>query len=96
MKSKKKVGLKYCGGCNPSYERVEIVQRAQSQLKDRLLFLRHDEPDIEVVVLINGCCRTCASQDMNPTGIPHFSVRGENDFKNLMDWLTSLNEKRDC
>lgn len=91
----KKVGLKYCGGCNPSYERVEIVQRAQSQLKDRFLFLRHDEPDIEVLVLMNGCRRTCASQDMNPTGIPHFSVTGENDFENLMDWVTSLNEKGD-
>jgi len=92
---KKKVGVKYCGGCNPAYERVEMIQRAQTQLKDQLLFLRHDEPDIEVMVLISGCQRACASKYLNPTKIPHCSVTKENDFKNLIDWLASLNEKGD-
>jgi hypothetical protein len=88
MEIKKKIGIKYCGGCNPAYERVEMIQRVQSQLKDRFLFLRHDEPDIEVMVLISGCHRACASKYLNPTKIPHCSVTGENDFEKLIDWLT--------
>jgi hypothetical protein len=88
MEIKKKVGIKYCGECNPAYERVEMIQRVQSQLKDRFLFLRHDEPDIEVMVLISGCHRACASKYLNPTKIPHCSVTGENDFEKLIDWLT--------
>jgi len=88
LKTKKKIGIKYCGGCNPGYERVEMIERVQSQLKDQFLFLRHDEPDIKVMVLMSGCHRACASRDVNPTRIPHCSVTGENDFENLMDWLT--------
>jgi hypothetical protein len=65
-----------------------MIQRVQSQLKDRFLFLRHDEPDIEVMVLISGCHRACASKYLNPTKIPHCSVTGENDFEKLIDWLT--------
>ena len=94
LKSKKKVGLKYCGGCNPSYERMEIVQRAQSQLNDRFLFLPYDRPDIDVMILLSGCQRTCAAQDLNRT-IPHYSVAGENEFEALMGWLKSLTAKGD-
>lgn len=95
MATKKRIAVKYCGGCNPSYERVEMIQRVQSQLRDRFLFLPHDESDIELMVLVNGCHRACANQEVNPTGILHYSVTGENDFENLMDWLTSLDQKGD-
>jgi hypothetical protein len=91
----KKIGVKYCGGCNPAYERVEMVQRVQSQLKDQFFFLRHDEPGIVAMVLLSGCHRACASQDLHPTEISFYSVTGENDFKNLIDNLTSLHEKGD-
>jgi hypothetical protein len=91
----KKVGVKYCGGCNPSYERVKMIYQVQSQLKNQFLFLRHDEPGIEAMIFVSGCPRACACRDMNPKGIPHCSVTGENDFENLMNWLASLNEKGD-
>ena len=90
----KKVGLKYCGGCNPSYERVEVVQCIQSQLKDRFLFLRHDEPDIEVLLLLSGCHRACAAQDLN-RAVPHYSLTGENNVEALLGWLKSLAVKGD-
>lgn len=92
---KKKIGIKYCGGCNPSYERVEIVRLAQSELKDRFLWLRHDQPGIEFMVLLSGCARACATQDPHPTEIPRYSVTGEDDFENLIDCLSSLHEKGD-
>jgi len=94
LKSKKKVGLKYCGGCNPSYERVEMFQRIQSQFKGQLLFLRHDEPHIDVMVFLSGCHRACAAQDLNRP-IPHYSVTGENNVEALLDWLKSLTVKGD-
>ncbi|MBS3907883.1 MAG: hypothetical protein KGZ49_12695 [Syntrophaceae bacterium] len=91
---KKRIGIKYCGGCNPSYERVEIVRRVQSQLNDRFFFLSYDRPDIDVMILLSGCQRTCAAQDLNRT-ISHYSVAGENEFEALMGWLKSLTAKRD-
>lgn len=85
----KKIGIKYCGGCNPTYERVEIVQRAQSQFNHQFVFVHHDQQDIDGMILMSGCPRACSAQDLGRT-INHFSVTGENDFESLMDWLKLL------
>ncbi len=93
MESRKKIGIKYCGGCNPTYERIEMVERVQSRLEGRFLFLRHDQQELDGLILINGCPRSCASQDLNHIEAPHLSVAGESDFKSLIDWLEGLYEK---
>ena len=90
---KKKIGIKYCGGCNPGYERVEMVQRVQSQFRNRFHFLRSDEPDVDMLILVNGCFRTCATRDLNSVKIPHRSITGENDFEDLMGWLSVLDDR---
>jgi hypothetical protein len=95
LKTKKKVGIKYCGGCNPAYERVEMIHRVQFRINDRFLFLHHEEPDIDALVLVSGCHRACAGKDLNPTKITFFSVTGESDFDRLIDWLKSLDQKGD-
>jgi hypothetical protein len=89
-----RIGIKYCGGCNPSYERVEIVHRIQSRFNNRLQFIRHDQPDIDGMILMSGCQRACAEQDLNRT-VLHYSVSGENDFEATMDWLKSLVSRGD-
>jgi hypothetical protein len=88
----KKIGIKYCGGCNPSYERVEIVHRAHSHLNHPFHFVHHDQSDIDAMLLISGCQRACALQDLNRT-VTHFSVTGKNDLEALMGWLKSLAPK---
>jgi hypothetical protein len=92
MKSPKRIGVKYCGGCNPTYERVNMLQQVQSLFKGQLIFLRHDEPDIEVIVLLSGCHRACAGQDLHSTEISCYSVTGENGLEHLIDCLTSVCE----
>jgi hypothetical protein len=89
-----RIGVKYCGGCNPSYERVEIVQRIQSRLNGRLLFVRYDEQNIDGMVFMSGCHRACAAQDLNKD-VPHCSVKGEDDAGTLLNWLKSLTGKGD-
>ena len=89
-KRKKKIGIKYCGGCNPTYERVKIIYRLQSRLKDQILFLRHNQKGLDVLVLISGCPRSCAIENSNDKEIPCHSIAGENDFETLIDWLTTL------
>jgi hypothetical protein len=95
LKVKKRIGIKYCGGCNPGYERVEMIERVQFRFNDRFFSLHHDEPDIDVLVLMSGCHRACAGRDLNIAQIPNFSVTGENDFDNLINWLKSHDQKGD-
>lgn len=92
---RKKIGIKYCGGCNPSYERVEMIQRVQSLLKDRFIFSIHDQKDSDIMVFVRGCPRACADKNSSDLEVPSRSIVGENEFKSLIDWLEGLDEKGD-
>ncbi len=93
MKTKKKIGVKYCGGCNPGYERVEMMERVQVRFSDRFILLGHDEPDVDALILVGGCHRVCTGEDLDTATIPHCSVTGEDDFNSLIDWLNLLDRK---
>ena len=92
MEIKKKIGIKYCGGCNPAYERVKMVEWLQSRLKDQILLSRYNQPGLDALVLVNGCPRSCATENLNHKEVPCYSTVGEKDFGTLIDWLTALNE----
>lgn len=88
--NKKRIGIKYCGGCNPHYERVDWVQKVYSSVKDRFLFLRHDQENLHGLILVSGCPRACASKNLDQTEILLRSVIEENEFETLIEWLTTL------
>lgn len=94
-KVEKRIGVKYCGGCNPGYDRVEITERVQFHFNNRLSFLRHDEPEIDLLIFISGCHRACAGQNLTASKIPSCSVTGEDDLDKLVNWLKSLDQKGD-
>ena len=64
-----KLGIKYCGGCNPHIDRKLLVQRVRESLKTgTYAFEYFDFKDCEVMIVVNGCNVGCAE-------IP----RGKND-----------------
>jgi hypothetical protein len=89
----KKIGIKYCGGCNPFYERVEMIQRLQSLLEDQFIFAAADLQDSDIMVLVSGCPRACANKNSNSSEVPSRSVVGEDDFESLIKWLTALDQE---
>jgi hypothetical protein len=91
----KKIGIKYCGGCNPSYERVEVVQRVQSLFKNRFIFSVNDLQDSDILVLVSGCPRACAERNSGNLEVSSHSVLGENDFQSLIKWLAAFDQEGD-
>ena len=89
----KKIGIKYCGGCNPFYERVEVIQRLQSLLEDRFIFAVDDLQDSDIMVLVSGCPRACANRNSGSSDVPSHPVFGEDDFESLIKWLTALDQE---
>jgi hypothetical protein len=55
-----KVGIKYCGGCNPEYDRVEVVGRIKNELGGILEIVPHDVPELEIILVVQGCKTACA------------------------------------
>lgn len=57
-----KVGIKYCGGCNPKYEREETLNNLIKRHKDWII---QDETakDNDICLVICGCERACANKE---------------------------------
>ena len=70
--TRRKVGLKYCGGCQPRYDRTAAVARMGQRFKDRIVFVRWDDPEAEAVLVICGCDVACA--DVQAIDRPLFRV----------------------
>ena len=60
---KKKIGLKYCGGCNPSYDRVATVHEIQKKL-DHIELVPWDTEDCDTILVVTGCESACV--DLEP------------------------------
>jgi hypothetical protein len=55
-----KVGIKYCGGCNPYYDRVALVKRIESRLQGKVEFVSAANDDVDLVLAVAGCNTACA------------------------------------
>lgn len=88
-----KIGIRYCGGCNPRYERVEMIQWVQSRVEDRFLFVQYDQQDLDGLITVNGCPRACGMKHSNQREAPHYSIAEVGDLSNLMEWLSTLQPK---
>ncbi len=51
--------VKYCGGCNPGYDRREAHIRLEKNLQETLVVAERGVP-YEVLYVINGCTSACA------------------------------------
>lgn len=54
------LAIKFCGGCNPAYERGEVARI----IKERLPSVKWFSADAEVdlLIIINGCNSSCAQR----------------------------------
>jgi hypothetical protein len=55
-----KVAIKYCGGCNPDYDRVALVKRIEESLDGNVEFVSAEDEDIDLVLAVEGCRTACA------------------------------------
>lgn len=60
-----RVAVKYCGGCNCSYDRVAMVERLQRQFPAVSIVSAESQDGIQpdLVLVICGCTAVCAAHD---------------------------------
>jgi len=55
---KAKVAVKYCGGCNPTFDRKKIVSQIEKKFEIKTeLYNENGIPDI--LLIVNGCKSEC-------------------------------------
>jgi hypothetical protein len=61
---KRCVGLKYCGGCNPRYDRIALAEALMARLGPEIEWVSPDAGQLDFVLAIEGCQTACA--DLSP------------------------------
>lgn len=61
MADKTQVGVRYCGGCNPRYDRVSLVKRLESFFPGVAFVPARDGTGYPAALVVHGCPTRCAS-----------------------------------
>jgi len=59
-----RIGVKYCGGCNPTYDRVALIKGIEERLRGKASLVRADSEGVSLVLAVEGCATACA--DLSP------------------------------
>lgn len=59
-----KVGIKFCGGCNPRYDRGEYVKKLVAAHSDWDWEIAQVDVLYDLLVVVGGCTACCATTDI--------------------------------
>ncbi len=87
MNKRAVAGLRYCGGCNPRFDRVAAVECLRAHLPE--VELRPAGPGQRAVLVVCGCPARCAGvQELDPEALVY--VTGEADLPPAAERLKRL------
>lgn len=55
-----KIGIKYCGGCSPAFDRIAAAEMIKYKMKSEAEFVSYTDSDADLVLVIMGCSAACA------------------------------------
>jgi len=77
-----KIGIKYCGNCNPHIDSHEIVRNLEKSLTSNLLPLFYnDYPELDILIIVCGCPKRCVDIPEVRRKAKCFLVVGGETFK---------------
>jgi hypothetical protein len=86
-----KIGLKYCGGCNPEYDRVAVVRHIEERLQGTVEFVE-PEPEnetIELILAVEGCGTACADL----SAFQGMAIRTITSIEDAEQFIREINER---
>ncbi|MBQ1302348.1 MAG: hypothetical protein IIY29_03255 [Firmicutes bacterium] len=87
-------GIRYCGGCNPHYDRVAFVKRIQEHFDGEAEFeVAQLDKEYEGLFVVGGCTNCCASHKQFITKTPPLLIWGEEFFDEVVKIVRRVKEK---
>jgi hypothetical protein len=88
------IGIKYCGGCNPKYNRSGFVSGLAAKYKGKIKIEPIKEDVIyDMIIIMNGCSSVCVSiSEMKHMG-KILSVASEEDFTLIYEEIDKIVSK---
>ena len=89
-----KIAVRYCGGCNPSYQRGASVRGLQKRFP-HLQLLNFEPTDVyRAVLIVCGCSARCAGQADLPVDIPRLVMAAQEDIERAAEFLEKLSKEQ--
>jgi hypothetical protein len=73
-----RIGIKFCGGCNPEYDRAFVAGRIIEGLKGKAKVVPLEEGEVDVVIAVEGCPTACADLD-SFSDLPIYKITSEEE-----------------
>lgn len=56
---KPRVRIKFCGGCNPDYDRIALVEDLKARLAGMVVWVSAEDDPFDMVLAVHGCQTAC-------------------------------------
>jgi len=90
-----KVGVKYCGGCNPRYERKQFLNRLQKELEKECTFeIAKEDTLYDTILVLGGCNSCCADYSKLLYRNDALCVRDNSDYDKTFDSIKEMLQKK--
>ena len=87
-----KIGIKYCGGCNPTYDRTNVVSILKKYIgHDHSVETAKQGEIYDVVVILCGCASACANHQNLEAKYEKVYITSESDTLNLINIIDKIN-----
>jgi hypothetical protein len=60
----KRIALKYCGGCDCTYDRLGYAEKLRQVAEGRVHWVSMDEGGFDTVLMIHGCPVACPEEKL--------------------------------
>jgi len=87
-----KVGVRYCGGCNPRYERDRLVEYIKEKLKQVDFQIAKEGVIYDALLVVSGCTSMCVSFEQFQSKKGIVKVNSEDDKDEAVNSLLMLME----
>ncbi len=74
---KMRVAIKFCGGCDPTFDRVELANRVKDVADTHITWVDMDQDSKDAILVICGCPKACPVDDLQDTAIPLVVIEQE-------------------
>lgn len=77
------VGVKYCGGCNPNYDRKKEVEKLRQKITELRIEPVCEKKEYDKIFLVCGCSRVCLNKYCNIEQEKYILFQSREDFDDI-------------
>jgi 4-hydroxybutyrate CoA-transferase len=88
-----RIGIKYCGGCNPRYDRTDLVSRLNKYIGEGHSVETAKQGIIyEIVAVLCGCTSACANYKDLEAKYEKICITSESDIIKVLNIIDKIKD----